>query len=406
MISVEDALGVVTGDIAITPPEQIALPDAPGRVLALDVASRLTQPPTAVSSMDGYAVRSGDFADGSPVTLKLIGESAAGRSFPGRLSAGETVRIFTGAPVPDGADAVEMQENTEKDADGVAFNTPVPKGRFIRPAGLDFKEGDVLIEAGKRLTARDIGLAAAMNVPWLTVRAKPRIAFIATGNELAMPGDPLGDGGIVSSNSLALGAMIRALGGAPMDMGIAGDDVRSLKEKLLAAKGADMLVTIGGASVGDYDLVRQVLGREGLELNFYKVAMRPGKPLIFGYLKDMPVLGLPGNPVSAGVTSLVFVKPAMEAMLGLKGTAQTPYSSALLGRDLPENDLRQSYLRAALSRDGEGNLVATPFQGQDSAMLALFARADCLVVRPPNAPAAEPGARVEILPLSGCGPAI
>ncbi len=406
MISVKDALSLVTGDISITPPEQIALSDAPGRVLAVDVASRLTQPPSAVSSMDGYAVRCEDFKGGAPVTLKLIGESAAGKSFPGRVAAGETVRIFTGAPLPDGADAVEMQENTEKDGDAVTFNKPVPEGRFIRPAGLDFKEGEVLIEAGKRLTARDIGLAAAMNIPWLTVRAKPRIAFIATGNELAMPGDPLGDGGIVSSNSLALAAMIRSLGGIPMDLGIASDDVGSLKEKLRAAKGAHMLVTIGGASVGDYDLVGQVLAQEGLELNFYKVAMRPGKPLIFGYLKDMPVLGLPGNPVSAGVTSVIFLKPALEAMLGLDTMARSPYSSALLGCGVAENDQRQSYLRAALSRDDEGNLVATPFQGQDSAMLALFARADCLVVRQPFAPAAAPGSRVEILPLSGCGPAI
>ncbi len=397
MISVAEALTKVTEGISLLASEEVPLAEALGRVLAEDVASRVSHPPVAVSAMDGYAVRAEDVTE-PPVTLKRIGDSQAGSGFSGAVARGQAVRIFTGAPVPDGADAIVIQEDTESDGDDVTVKEPAAKGHFIRPAGMDFKEGEVLLSAGKVLSGRDVGLAAAMNVPALTVRRRPVIAFAATGDELVLPGEPLGPAEIISSNSFAMAAYVRALGGEPRDLGIARDNEQSLKEILVGAEGADMLVTMGGASVGEYDLVQKVLGDKGMELGFYKVAMRPGKPLIFGRLGGIPVLGLPGNPVSAGVTSIIFLKPAMEKMLGIDN-AEDPAPTAVLGRALKQNDHRQDYLRARLSRDGSGELVATPFDKQDSAMMARLAEADCLVVRPPEAPAAKKGDRVEIIPF-------
>ncbi len=397
MIPVAEALERVTAGFAPLGCEQVALAGALGRVLAGDVASRLSHPPAAVSSMDGYAVRAADVGQ-PPASLELIGEAAAGSAFEGAVGAGQTARIFTGAPLPAGADAVVMQEDTTAEGTRITIHVAAPEGRFIRARGMDFKEGDVLLSAGTVLSARDIALAAAMNVPWLEVRRRPRIAILATGNELAMPGDPLRADQIISSNSLALAAYVEALGGVPINLGIARDDADSLLARLAGARRSDLLVTIGGASVGDHDLVRKILGDEGLELDFFKVAMRPGKPLIFGRLGDVPVLGLPGNPVSAGVTSVVFLKPAMAVMLGIGGDGGPP-PTALLGRDLPANDGRQEYMRAVLAVDDQGNPVATPFEKQDSAMLARFAEADCLLIRPPHAPSATAGTRVEIIPL-------
>lgn len=397
MISVEEALGHVLSGIEPLSAEQVGLTDALGRVLARDVASRVSHPPAAVSAMDGYAVIAGDVAE-VPTTLERIGESAAGQGFDGALGPGQAVRIFTGAPVPEGADAVVMQEDAEVHGNKVTLNEKAVPGRHIRPQGLDFKAGETLLREGSVITARDVGLAAAMNVPWLTVRRRPRVAILATGDELVMPGDPLGPEQIISSNSLALAAYVKALGGEPLNLGIARDDAESLNALLEDASESDLLVTIGGASVGDYDLVRQALKDRGLELGFYRVAMRPGKPLIFGRLGRVPVLGLPGNPVSAGVTTVVFLKPAMEAMLGIRRD-EGPGATALLGRDLGGNDQRQDYLRAALALDENGEAIATPFDAQDSAMMARLAQADCLVVRPPHAPAAKKGERVLIIPL-------
>jgi len=399
MLSVAEALAKVTGGVRRVAAVQVALPEALGRVLAGDVVARLSHPPAAVSAMDGYAVRAADVT-GVPVTLTQIGESVAGSGFDGTVGAGETVRIFTGAPLPGGADTIIIQEVTDADGDAVTIKESETQGAFVRPAGLDFSEGDVLLRAGRVLTARDLGLAAAMNVPWLSVRRRPRIAYTATGDEVIMPGDPLGPDQIISSNSVALGAYIETLGGAPLNLGIAHDDEASLRRMFEGARGADLLITIGGASVGDYDFVRKVLGDEGMDLGFYKVAMRPGKPLIFGRLGDVPVLGLPGNPVSAGVTSAIFLKAAMAVMLGLDDHDAAP-ATALLGRDLEANDFRQDYLRAVLSTDAYGNLVATPFKRQDSAMMERLAKADCLVVRPPEAAAAAKGERVEIIALGG-----
>ena len=397
MLSVAEALARVTGGFELIASEHISLSEALGRVLAEDVEARLTQPPMAVSSMDGYAVRAADIQT-VPKILTQIGESQAGRGFEGAVEAGECTRIFTGAPLPDGADAVVIQEETGVDGTQVSIKKSVNSGADIRPAGLDFQAGDVLAQAGKVLTARDVGLVASMNVPWLRVRRRPRVAFIATGDEIVMPGDPLGADQIISSNSLALGAFVRVLGGTPVNLGIARDTEASLRETLAGAKGADVLVTIGGASVGDYDLVRRVLGTEGLDLNFYKVAMRPGKPLIFGTWNGIPLLGLPGNPVSAGVTSAIFLRAAMEVMLGT-GDGALRTETVRLGRDLPRNGIRQDFMRATLRHDADGQLRATPFERQDSAMMARFAAADCLLIRAPKAPEAKAGDLVLITRL-------
>ncbi len=397
MISVAEALKHITEGFAPLTAEQAALGDCLGRVLAEDVTARMSQPPRAVSAMDGYAVRAEDVAK-APVTLTQIGQSQAGMGFDGEIFSGETVRIFTGAPLPDGADAIVIQEDTETDGERIRISEAVATGKFVREAGLDFSEGQVVLKAGRVVSARDIGLAAAANRPWLLVRRRPRIAVVATGDELEMPGDPVGPDQIISSNSLAMAAYVRVLGGEPMTLALARDTEDSLRAVLAAARGADAIVTIGGASVGDYDLVRQVLDADGFELTFYKVAMRPGKPLIFGKLGGVPVLGLPGNPVSAGVTSAIFLKPAMERMLGVERGAQVA-ETALLGCDLERNGKRQDYMRATLSLDATGALTATPFARQDSSMMARFADADCLIVRLPEAPAANAGERVEILRL-------
>ena len=397
MISVSQALEQVTAAFSPLPAERLGLTDALGRVLSEDVASRITQPPSDVSAMDGYAVRAADVTT-VPVTLRRIGESAAGQAFDGNLGDGQAVRIFTGAPVPEGADTIVIQEDTEAEGDDVLVHHGAPPGKFIRPVGLDFAEGRVLLSAGRVLTARDIGMAAAMDVPWLSVRRRPRVAVLATGDELVMPGEPRSRDQIISSNSLAVAAYVRVLGGEPVNLGIASDDIDVLRAMIAGAHGADVLVTIGGASVGEHDLVRRVLDEEGLELAFHRVAMRPGKPLIFGRLGSLSVLGMPGNPVSAGVSTVVFLRPAMEAMLGIEG-ADGPPPTALLACDLDGNDERQDYLRATLANDVDGNPVATPAAKQDSSMMAIFAAADCLVVRAPHAAPARAGERVEILPL-------
>ena len=397
LLPVAEALARVTGAFSPLPAEDIAITEALGRVLAEDLTARLPQPPVAVSSMDGYAVRAADVAR-PDATLRRVGESAAGHGFAGRLDAGEAVRIFTGAPLPEGADAVVMQEDTDAASDTVTIHVSVEPGRFIRPAGLDFREGDVGLRAGRRLGPREIGLAAAMNRPWLAVRRRPRVALIATGDEVVRPGDPVGPFQIVSSNTLALAALVRAAGGEAVDLGIAGDNAESLRRIAAGAAGSDLLVTTGGASVGDHDLIRAVLGEEGLELDFWRIAMRPGKPLIFGHVRGTPLLGVPGNPVSALVCAILFLRPAVEAMLGLarRGDGR---ARARLGRDLAANDGREDYLRASLDVGDDGEPVATPLPRQDSSMLSALARADCLLVRRPHAPAARKGDPVTILPF-------
>ncbi len=397
MLSIEEALERVKAAFGPLPAEQVSVAEALGRVLADDVEARVTQPPAAVSAMDGYAVRAADVAE-PPVVLRTIGDAPAGGAYEGTVGPGEAVRIFTGGPVPDGADAIVIQEDTESQDNRVTIRAAAPEGNYIRPAGLDFSAGVVGLRAGRRLTARDVGLAAAMNAPWLAVRRKPRVALLATGDEIVRPGDPLGPHQIVSSNTLALAALVTEAGATPIDLGIARDNEDSLRRMAAAAAGADLLVTSGGASVGEHDLVQQVLGKVGLELDFWRIAMRPGKPLMFGRIGATPLLGVPGNPVSALVCGLLFLRPAIGVMLGVENE-QPAAETTVLGCDLGANDRRQDYLRARLERGPEGELVATPFSMQDSSMLSTLVAAGCLVVRPPLAPPAKAGDRVEIIRL-------
>ena len=404
MISVEEALGRILAGLADRTPlaaEDILLSDGLGRVLAEDIRARVTQPPTAMSAMDGWAVRAADVA-AVPATLRRIGAVPAGAHYDGMVGPGETVRIFTGAPVPRGADTIVIQEDADQDGDRVVVREGAPKGTYVRPAGLDFVAGAVGLTAGRRLTARDIGLAAAMNHPWLRVRRRPRVAILATGDEIVRPGDPIGPNQIVSSNALALSALIKSVGGDPIMLGIAPDESAALRRMAAGAQGADLLVTTGGASVGEHDLVRSGLAPDGLALDFWSIAMRPGKPLMFGRLGSVPLLGLPGNPVSSLVCGMVFLKPALEALLGL-APAQELRQTARLATDLKANDRRQDYLRARLHVDEDEVRQVIPFPKQDSSMLSPLAQADCLVVRPPFAPAARAGTPVEIIPLGGAG---
>jgi molybdopterin molybdotransferase len=399
VISVEEALARLIAPLEKLPLEQISIVDALGRVLAEDLAARRTQPPFAVSAMDGYAVRAEDLAT-VPVELRIVAEVPAGAGFGGHVGPREAARIFTGAPMPAGTDTIVIQEDTERDGDRVRVLENAAHGRYVRREGLDFGEGDVLLRAGRRLTARDIGLAAAMNRPWLFVHRRPRIGILSTGDEIVMPGDPIGPHQIVSSNSLALGAFVAACGGIPVSVGNAPDDPAALRQVAAATRGVDLLVTTGGASVGEHDLVRDVLGADGLELDFWQIAMRPGKPLMVGRYRGTPMVGLPGNPVSTLVCALLFLRPALEWLSGAV-SAEEAGPTVRLGTALPKNDRRQDYLRSRLARAADGTLEAFPFEVQDSSMMSLLSEADCLVVRPPHAPAIAAGATVPIVPFPG-----
>jgi molybdopterin molybdotransferase len=400
MISVEEARGRVLDALRPTPAEIVALADAWNRVTAEGVGARLTQPPADVSAMDGYAVRA---ADGVlHASLRVVGAAPAGHPFDGPVGPGEAVRLFTGSVVPAGADAILLQEDATRDGAVVRVNEAVIAGRHIRRAGQDFAAGDMVIPAGRRLTARDVGLAAAANYPWLAVHRRPRVAILATGDEIAMPGEPIPPGGIVSSNSHALAALVRAAGGDPMVLPVARDERSAIGAVADSVQGMDMLVTTGGASVGDHDLVIEALKARGMTLDFWQIAMRPGKPLLFGQLGATPVLGLPGNPVSAMVCSILFLLPALARMSGLPA-GPPPVSTAVLGVAVKANDHRADHLRATVSIDQSGRMVVTPFPVQDSAMLRRLALADALVLRAPNAPALPEGAEVGIIRLDSLG---
>jgi len=379
--------------------ETLPLSECAWRVLGADVQALRTQPPFANSAMDGYAVRGDDMAEGA--TLAVIGESAAGRAFEGSVGPGQAVRIFTGAPMPEGADTILIQE----DADGVGRPTirvrvPPVKGKFLRAAGLDFHEGDVLLPAGRVLDSAALGLAAAMGHPTLAVRRKPRVAILATGDELVPPGQPVGRDQIVASNSFALAALVEKAGAAPVDLGIARDDHDDLAARIARAQAidADVLITLGGASVGAHDLVQEALTRAGMALGFWKIAMRPGKPMMTGRLGRMVVLGLPGNPVSSIVCGHLFVLPLIEALLGMEDVDRDRSIPAILGRDMPANDEREDYLRSELELTPDG-WVATPFGRQDSSMLGTLARAQALTIRPAFAEPAKHGDPCRILLL-------
>ncbi|MDH3660314.1 MAG: molybdopterin molybdotransferase MoeA [Alphaproteobacteria bacterium] len=396
MISVDEALSRITKAFAPLASEWVALANARGRVLAEDLVAPRDQPHQDISAMDGYAVRSADLGSGEAV-LTLIGEAPAGGRFEGVVGPGQTVRIFTGGPVPEGADAVALQENARADGKRITLSGQAPVGRFIRQAGLDVKKGAVVLRAGRILDARDLGLAAGLNRVWLKVRRRARIALLATGDELVRPGEPLGADRIVTTNSITLGAMIENWGGSAIDLGIIADRADAFSEILPELGGVDLIVTIGGASVGERDLVRQALGKEGLALDFWKIAMRPGKPLMFGKVGGIPLLGLPGNPVSSAVCAVLFVKAVIRSLQGLDPIpVEVP---AVLGTNLGANDERQDYLRATVVWRGDGRLEATPASRQDSAMFALFAHADCLIKRPPFAEKAKVGDAVSVIPL-------
>jgi len=395
LVPAAQALAIVLDGAAPLEHELVPLASAHGRVLASDLAALRTQPPFRASAMDGYALRGAD-AQTAPVTLGIIGEAAAGHPFAGSVGNGEAVRIFTGAPVPDGADTVQMQENTSRDGDRVTILKPVATGHSVRAAGLDFKTGDTLLKAGDVLDPQRLSLAASMNHPAVPVWRRPRIALAATGDELRLPGETTGPGEIIASNTFGLAALIAWTGGELHDLGILADKPASLDTAFRNAldSGADVIVTTGGASVGDHDLVKPAFERLGARFAFTKIAMRPGKPLIFGTLehggRTVRCLGIAGNPVSSLIAGYVFLRPLVAALGGYPPAAAAPID-AVLGCDLPANGDREDHMRAGARRLSAGTLEVTPFAIQDSSMLGALARADAILVRPPFAPPARKG---------------
>ena len=403
LMPVAEALQRVLAGVRALPVEDVALSDARGRVLAKDLTALRTQPPAALSAMDGYAVRADDVSNG-PATLTLIGEVAAGHPFDGTVGPGQAARIFTGGVMPDGADTVVVQELVTRDGDKVTTQKPTARARNVRAAGIDFREGDVLLRAGRRLTDRDLMLAAAMNHPSLSVHRRPKVAVLGTGDELLMPGSSLKAGEIIYSNGFALTALAQGEGAVVSDLGIARDKLDDIAAAIRRARdsGADILLTSGGASVGDHDLVQRALKAEGLDLSFWRVALRPGRPMMHGRLArsdaaDMQVLGVPGNPVSSYVCAFLFLAPLIRALSGRADVDQKP-EPARLGTDMPANDERADYIRATLAQ-GPNGPVATPLPAQDSSLMAPLALADCLLIRPSGAPAAAAGSPCVILKL-------
>lgn len=400
LLSVEDALTRLLDGVEALGTETLGLDAARGRILAENVIALRTQPPFNASAMDGYAVRAVDI-ETVPAKLAVIGEAPAGHGFDGEVGPRQAVRIFTGAPVPHGADTILIQERARRDDDKtVTALESVPVEEFIRPAGLDFALGQRLLASGRRLGYRELALAAAMNHDRLTVRQRPKVAIVATGDELVAPGEEPGPDQIVASNSYAVSALVDEMGGTATDLGIVADDTEAIAKAIRGAldDGTDILVTLGGASVGDHDLIQDALGDIGFELGFWRIAMRPGKPLIFGHVGPMKVLGLPGNPVSSIVCSLLFLRPLLKTLLGADDP-HLPEEDAVVGASIGANDQRQDYLRATLRQDRQGRVVATPLPLQDSSLLTTLANADALLIRPPFAPEAETGSMCRIIRL-------
>jgi molybdopterin molybdotransferase len=400
MISVAQALSkILEGAEPVTETECLPLSEVDHRILAAPMIAKITQPPFDASAMDGYAVLASDTLD-ADATLDVIGTSAAGHGFDGIVNHGQAVRIFTGAPVPDGADAVLIQENTQALAGNqVRVLQPVASGKNIRPMGQDFAFGESPVDVGTHLNFRHITLAAAMNCATLTVYRKPHVAILATGDELVAPGSPRKASQIIASNAYGIAALARSAGAEVTDLGIVKDDLALIREAIrkAAQKGADVLVTLGGASVGDHDLVQAALKAEGMDLAFWKVAMRPGKPLMHGAIGKMQVLGLPGNPVASLVCSLLYLEPLIAKLA--HAPQRTRQKTVTLGAALAANDLRQDYLRGKLVEGADGTLQAVAFEKQDSSMMKIMAESDCLIIRPPHALAAEVGDSVEIIDL-------
>jgi molybdopterin molybdotransferase len=398
LMPVSDARRAVLDGAAGLPEEQVPLDQACGRVLARDLAALRTQPPDAMSAMDGYAVRAADATLGA--SLKVIGEVAAGRPFGRNVGPGEAVRIFTGGVVPPGADAVVIQEDTAREGDAIVVNEASKVGRHVRRAGLDFTQGDVLLRKGRLLSDRDLALAAAMNHPTLPVHRKPKVALLATGDELVMPGSKPVEGQIVYSSGYALRALVLREGGSVIDLGIARDTLDATIKPIRAAvaAGADILATTGGASVGEHDLVKRALEAEGIEIAFWRIAMRPGKPMMHGRRGTLRVLGLPGNPVSSYVCATLFLVPLIRALSGRIDVEPRPIK-AVLGRDLAANDQREDYLRATLEERSDALPIVTPLGVQDSSLQANLAFSQALIIRPAHAPAAPAGAVCDVLKL-------
>ncbi|PRD42243.1 molybdopterin molybdenumtransferase MoeA [Phyllobacterium phragmitis] len=404
LLAVDEALAQLLADAKPLGEEILPTARAGGRVLSRPVQAHHSQPPFDASAMDGYAIRAADVAS-VPAQLKVIGESAAGHRYAGAVAAGEAVRIFTGAPVPPGADTVLIQENTERLADSaINILQTVAEGRNIRRAGLDFSKGNVVLQPGRILDPAALSLAAAANNAQLHVVRQPKVAIIATGDELVAPGAVPGPDQIISSNNIGVTEIVRINGGETRDLGIVDDDIDHIETAIGAAieNGADILVTLGGASVGDHDLVHAALTRRGMKLDFWKIAMRPGKPLMSGRLQGLNgaplrVLGLPGNPVSSLVCSYLFLAPLVSALAGRP--YQPDIRTARLGVDMPANDLRRDHIRAQIIADENGEPVATPLSLQDSSMLSALARANGLIIREPHAQAARAGEPCEVFML-------
>jgi molybdopterin molybdotransferase len=397
MLTVREAHARVIAAFTPLPAELVSVADAAGRVLANPPAARLTQPPADLSAMDGYAVRAED-VPAVPTVLTLAGQAPAGGSHDEALKPGEAVRIFTGAPLPMGADSIVIQEDTKADGRKVTILEAPTPGRHIRRAGLDFKAGDVPFAAGCRLTARDVALLAAMNVPWVGVYRKPRVAILSTGDELVMPGEPVGRNQIVSSSGIAVAALVRGWGGEPTLFDIARDDAVLIQDRIAAGTQHDLLITLGGASVGDHDLVQDALKAQGFTMDFWRIAMRPGKPLMFAGRDRARVLGLPGNPVSTMVCALLFLKPALERLLGRSGDLPAT-RPARLAVDLKANDTREDYVRSRLGRTPDGGLSVEPHKIQDSSMLSVLAGCGAFLVRPPHDPARKAGDTAQVIDL-------
>jgi molybdopterin molybdotransferase len=393
LMPVEEARARILSNVKPLPPENVPLARALGRVLAKPLSAKRDQSPFNASAMDGYAVRS----EGSAKELTVIGTSAAGHAFRGKLKPGEAIRIFTGAPVPAAADAVVIQENTMASGKAVTILQPASAGQNIRPRGLDFRKGETLLPAAIRLNARDIGLAAAMNCDILSVRKRPVVAVITTGDELVLPGKKPRPDQIVSSNSNALVAMAESFGAKVINCGIVRDDLKATERAILKMAKADIIVTTGGASVGDHDFIQQALKNTGVRIDFWKIALRPGKPFMYGRKGKQQVLGLPGNPVSALVCARLFLKPLLNCLQGLP--VEEDATMARLGIAMPANGSRQDYVRAKLEIAPDGSRTATPYGKQDSSMQRTFRDAHCLIIRPPNAPAASIGDLIPILNL-------
>lgn len=397
-LSPEEAVSRIINALTPQPCETLGLSECLGHTLAQDITSRVTLPPFDMSAVDGYAFRSAD-VDHINATLPVAGESRAGSPFEETIPQGHVVRIYKGSPLPRGTDAIISMQEVQHHNGMVTFHTLPPAGHNIRYAGLDFSEGETCLKAGKVLTARDICLAAAMNVPWLPVRRKPRIAVFATGNELVMPGEEHTPGGVFASTSLALCAYITAWGGIPTNLGICHETEEALQRMAQAASGMDMLVSTGGLSEAARNLTWKALRKNHVDLSIWDVDIGSGKPLLFGkYNQTTPVLGLPGSPVSCLICALLFLKPALEKMLGNQ-PQEAKKHYATLGRNLDINDVKLDYLRATLTHDSEGKLIVNPVSSQDSFMLSTFAQADCLINYDQSR--ITKGSVVEIIPLTG-----